>query len=81
MLENEVYISVATGRNDALELNDVGVAELTKEHDLAIGALCVGRVAKCIKIFLESLDCASVTVDDLPHVSIGATAYLLGHLV
>ena len=81
MLENEVYISVATGRNNALELDDVGMAELTKEHDLAVGALCVSRVAKCIKIFLESLDCAGVTVDNLPHVSIGTTAYLLGHLV
>ena len=81
VLEDEVNVAVVASWNDALELDDVGVAELTKEHDLAVGALSIGGVAKGIEVLLQGSYASVLTVDDLPHMSIRPTAYLFHHLV
>lgn len=81
MLENEVDVSVAAGGDDSLQLDDVGVAQLPQEHDLAVCALRVGGVAKRVEVFLEGLHCPCAAIVHLPHVPVCATAYFLDDLV
>lgn len=55
--------------------------DLVEEHDLAIGALGVGGVLECVKIFFEGVDCFVFLVDYFPYNTIGSAADFLDNLI
>jgi hypothetical protein len=57
-------------------MDDVGVAEQGEEHDLSVGALCVGGVAEGVEVFFEGVDVVGTFVVHFPDVAVGSTADL-----
>ncbi len=55
--------------------------DFVEEHDLAIGALCVGGVLEGVEVLFEGVYCFVFLVDDLPYDTVGSAANFLNDLV
>jgi hypothetical protein len=52
------------------------VVEFHEEHDLSVGALCVGGVIEGVEVFLEGFYLAGSFVGYFPDVAVGSASYL-----
>lgn len=76
IFENEIDITIIVGLQDIQQANDILMVmgiELLQEHDLAKGALCVGRILKGIEDLLQGDRTTSGTIDGLPNDTVSLT--------
>jgi hypothetical protein len=79
MLKDQVDIEIVVGTDDLLQLYDIRMLEFHQEHYFSVGSLRVGRVVKCIEVFLECLYLFILRVNYLPYYPIGPTADLFDY--
>jgi hypothetical protein len=53
VFEDEIDIDIIISFDDPLQFDDVGMRELSEEHDLTIHALSISGVREGIKIFFQ----------------------------
>ena len=84
-VEDEVDVAVVLGLHEILQRDDVGMRlgrlQRHQVHDLAEGALGVGRVLEGVEDLLERHHLLGLLVDGLEDDGVGALAELLRNLI
>ena len=79
--ENQIQIFVILSLEYVMELDDIIVFELRKEHDFAVGTLSVSGVLESIENLFKRKYLSSFFIWDLPDVSVGATSDFFEQLI
>ena len=64
-----------------MQFDDIFVFELGKEHDFAVGALCICGVLEGVEYFFEGENLASFLVWDFPDVTVGSASNFFEELI
>ena len=64
-----------------MEFDYVFVFEFRKEHDFAVGALCIGGMLESVEYFFKSKYLSGFFVWDFPDMPIGSTSNFFEELV